>query len=200
MMKYAALILNGVAVLLLGWTVYGVVQLAQARTPTVRGPVMELMPLVPALRTDQARVLQAFGAMERVQLQASGPDPQPQPLITLPAPGRPIEGSVQMPARSLSLHLDNLGAETQMVVIDGHLVRQGAQLEQGGRVKQVQPHEVLVTEQLGRQTLALPLSELRVGTLRWPDGSLASVATQEFKAGVAGTAPGPLPGLLKVRP
>lgn len=196
MMKYAALILNGVAVVLLGWTVYAVVQLAQARTPTVRGPVMELMPLVPALRTDPSRVLQAFSAMERVQLQASTQGAPPQTLITLPAPGRAIEGSVQMPERSLSLHLDNLGAETQKVVIDGHLVHQGAQLDNGGRVAHVKPNEVLVTEQLGRQTLALPLSELRVGTLRWPDGSLASVATQEFKTGV----PGALPSPVKNRP
>ena len=34
-MKYAALILNGVAVLLLGWALYGVVQLAQALGMTV---------------------------------------------------------------------------------------------------------------------------------------------------------------------
>lgn len=188
-MKYAALILNGVAVLLLGWALYGVVQLAQARTPNVYPPVMELTPLPPALRTDQERVAQAFGAMERIQKQAAGRGVDPQTLIALPAPGREIEGSVQMPVRSLSLHLDNLEAGTQAVVIDDRLARQGARLTGGGRLARVSPPgEVVVTERLGRQKLALPTNELRVGTLRWPDGSLASVSTQEFKAGVPGSA------------
>lgn len=194
-MKYAALILNGVAVLLLGWALYGVVQLAQSRTPNMRPLVMELAPLPPALRTDQERMVQAFGAMERIQTQSTRQGIDPQSLIALPAPGREIEGSVQMPVRSLSLHLDNLANDTESVVIDDRLIRQGARLEGGGRLVRVRPNEVVITERLGRQKLTLPTNELRVGTLRWPDGSLASVNTQEFKAGVPGTPPGPIKSL-----
>lgn len=194
-MKYAALILNGVAVLLLGWALYGVVQLAQARAPSARMPAMELTPLPPALRTDQERVMEAFGAMARIQKQTTSQGVDSQGLIALPAPGREIEGSVQMPVRSLSLHLDNLAADTQSVVIDDRLTRQGARLDGGGRVVRVRPNEVQITERLGRQKLTLPTNELRVGTLRWPDGSLASVNTQEFKAGVPGTPPGPIKSL-----
>lgn len=191
-MKYAALVLNCVAVLLLGWALYGVVQLAQVRTTAVRAPVLELAPLSSDLGTDQIRAAEAFDAMSRIQSQAFARASNPQTLIALPAPGRPIEGSVQMPERSMSLYLENLGAETQSVVIDGRLLRKGARLADGGRLVEVKPNVVFITERVGRQKLALPATDLRVGTLRWPDGSLASISTQEFRAGVRGTPPGPI--------
>lgn len=194
-MKYAALLLNGLAILLLGWGLYGVFQLTQARTPSVRPVTAELAPLPAALRIDQARVADAFDAMARVQAQASRAGTDPQGLIALPLPGSDVVGSVQMPRRSLSLHMDDLAAETQSVVIDGHLARQGSRLEGGGRVVRVQPNEATVTERLGRQTLTLPSGELRVGTLRWADGSLASINTQEFRAGVPGGQVGPIRSL-----
>ncbi|MDP3226536.1 MAG: hypothetical protein Q8N13_00990 [Acidovorax sp.] len=194
-MKYAALLLNGLAILLLGWGLYGVFQLTQARTPSVRPLTMELSPLPLALRNDQARVVDAFGAMSRIQTQTASAGTDPQRLIALPVPGSDVVGSVQMPRRSLSVHLDNLGAETQSVVIDGHLARQGTRLDGGGRVVRVRPNEAVVTERLGRQTLVLPADEMRVGTLRWPDGSLASVNTQEFRTGLPGGQPGPIRSL-----
>ena len=191
-MKYAALLLNGLAILLLGWGLYGVFQLTQARTPSVRPMAMELSPLPLALRNDQARVVDAFGAMSRIQTQTASAGTDPQRLIALPVPGSDVVGSVQMPRRSLSVHLDNLGAETQSVVIDGHLARQGTRLDGGGRVVRVRPNEAVLTERLGRQTLVLPTDEMRVGTLRWPDGSLASINTQEFRTGLPGGQPGPI--------
>ncbi len=194
-MKYAALLLNGLALLLLGWGLYGVVQLSQARTPSIRPMTTELAPLPPALRKDQARVADAFGAMERIQAQASSAGTDPLGLIALPVPGSEVVGSVQMPRRSLSLHLDDLAIDRQSVVIDGQLTRQGARLEGGGRVVRVKPTEAVVTERLGRQTLTLPSGELRVGTLRWADGSLASINTQEFRAGLPGGQPGPVRSL-----
>lgn len=191
-MKFAALLLNGLAILLLGWGLYGVVQLSQARTPSVRPIVTELAPLPPALRNDQARVVNAFDAMSRIQAQAASAGTDPLGLIALPVPGSEVVGSVQLPRRSLSLHLDDLSAETQSVVIDGNLARQGARLDGGGRIVRVRPNEAVVTERLGRQTLTLPQGDLRVGTLRWADGSLASVNSQEFKAGLPGGQPGPI--------
>ncbi|UCV00904.1 hypothetical protein [Acidovorax radicis] len=194
-MKFAALFLNGLAILLLGWGLYGVIQLSQARTPTLRPIVSELAPLPPALRNEQSRVVDAFDAMARVQAQAARAGTDPLGLIALPVPGSEVVGSVQMPRRSLSLHLDDLSAETQSVVIDGRLVRQGARLDGGGRIVRVRPNEAVVVERLGRQTLTLPEGELRVGTLRWADGSLASVNSQEFKAGLPGGQPGPIRSL-----
>lgn len=194
-MKYAALLLNGLAILLLGWGLYGVSQLTQAHAPSVRPLTIELAPLPVALRNEQARVVESFGAMSRIQTQAFRAGTDPQSLIALPVPGSDVVGSVQMPRRSLSLHLDDLAAETQSVVIDGRLARQGARLEGGGRVVRVRPNEAVVTERLGRQTLTLPAGEMRVGTLRWPDGSLASINTQEFRAGLPGSPPGPIRSL-----
>lgn len=194
-MKYAALLLNGLAILLLGWGLYGVFQLTQAHAPSVRPLTIELAPLPVALRNEQARVVESFGAMSRIQTQTFRAGTDPQSLIALPVPGSDVVGSVQMPRRSLSLHLDDLAAETQSVVIDGRLARQGARLEGGGRVVRVRPNEAVVTERLGRQTLTLPAGEMRVGTLRWPDGSLASINTQEFRAGLPGSPPGPIRSL-----
>jgi hypothetical protein len=128
-MKNAALLLNGIAILLLGWGLYGVYQLSQARAPMVRPLSVELAPLPVALRNDQARVVEAFGAMARIQDLGATAGTDPLQLIALPAPGSQVVGSVQMPSRSMSLHLDNLAAETQTVVIDGQLVRQGARLD-----------------------------------------------------------------------
>ena len=194
-MKYAALFLNGLAILLLGWGLYGVFQLTQARATSVRPVMTELAPLPLALRTDQARVADAFDAMARVQAQAARAGTDPQGLIALPLPGSEVVGSVQMPRRSLSLHLDDLAAERQSVVIDGQLARRGTRLEGGGRVVRVDSNEAVVTERLGRQKLTLPSDELRVGTLRWADGSLASINTQEFRAGVPGGPAGPIKSL-----
>ena len=194
-MKYAALFLNGLAILLLGWGLYGVFQLTQARATSVRPVMTELAPLPLALRTDQARVADAFDAMARVQAQAARAGTDPQGLIALPLPGSEVVGSVQMPRRSLSLHLDDLAAEKQSVVIDGQLARRGTRLEGGGRVVRVDSNEAVVTERLGRQKLTLPSDELRVGTLRWADGSLASINTQEFRAGVPGGPAGPIKSL-----
>ncbi|MBZ0226598.1 MAG: hypothetical protein WA917_08370 [Comamonas sp.] len=191
-MKYAALILNVVAIALLGWALYAVTQLTQARASNRPLPALEMSALPEALRSDKLRVNETFDAIERIQTRAPVQVATAQSLIALPPPGQPLEGSVRMPERSLSLHLDDLAAQTQSVVIDGRLLRQGARLEGGGKVVRVEPNEVLVAERLGRQKLTLPTDQLRVGTLRWSDGSLASTSTQVFKAGVPGAPPGPI--------
>ena len=187
-MKYAALLLNGLAILLLGWGLYGVFQLTQAHAPSVRPLTIELAPLPVALRNEQARVVESFGAMSRIQTQAFRAGTDPQSLIALPVPGSDVVGSVQMPRRSLSLHMNDLGTDKQTVVVDDRLAHQGARLQDGGRITRVEPNQVVVTERLGHQTLTLPDAGLRVGTLRWPDGSLASINTQQFRAGVPGNA------------
>ena len=101
-------------------------------------------------------------------------------------------GSGIHPVQTMKTMKAQTMAETQVVVIDGQLAQQGARLEGGGRVVRVRPNEALVTERLGRQKLTLPEDELRVGTLRWPDGSLASINTQQFRAGLPGGQPGPV--------
>ena len=63
--------------------------------------IPELAPLPVALRTDQARVMDAFDAMARIQAKAASPGVDPLSLIALPAPGREIVGSVQQLAELL---------------------------------------------------------------------------------------------------
>lgn len=190
-MKYAALVLNVVAMLLLGWAFYGVMQLARAHTMPARPPVLELPVLPPELVQEQLKISEAFDALSSIQAQTAETDISGQSLIALPAPGRPIEGSMQMPERSLSVYLEEIGTQAESVVIDGHLLKKGSLLHEGGRIIQVRPNEVLISEHVGRQKLALPIGELRVGTLRWPDGSLASDNQQEFNPGLTGVSPAP---------
>jgi hypothetical protein len=190
-MKYAALLLNGLALALFALGMYGLFQLTQTRSSLMRPSVVELAPLPVELRNEHERVVASFGAMSRIQSQAFRVATAPQSLIAMPIPGSEVAGSVQMPSRSMSLHLDNMTAGTQSVVIDGQLVRQGTRLPDGGRVVRVQPNEAVVAERLGRQTLTLTEAEIRVGTLRWPDGSLASTNTQKYRAGLPGSQSGP---------
>lgn len=188
-MKYAALLLNGLAVLLLGWVLYGVLQLGKPRSPNLRPAMMELNPLPSGLDNNQVGFTEALGTMSKLQAQTSPTAIPVEQLLPLPAPGVNVAESIQMPKRSLSLHLENLANNTQSVTIDGRLAQRGTRLENGGRVSQIRGHGAVVTEKLGRQTLVLPMPELRVGTLRWADGSPASVNTQQFRSGVAGAQP-----------
>lgn len=195
-MKYAALILNALALLLLGWVLYGVLQLTGVRAPSVRPVTMELTPLPPATLAEQGKVAEALDAMRRmapgneVVKTASASD-----LLAVPAPGTPQVGSVQMPQRSMSLHLENVLTSKQTVVIDNRLVQRGDRLVEGGRVLRVSPNEATVSEKVGKQTLKLPVDDMRVGTLRWADGSPASINTKEFKPGLPGSAPAPVRSL-----
>lgn len=188
-MKYAALLLNGLAVLLLGWVLYGVAQLGQPRGAGLRPPMIELNPLPTGLDSNQAGFAEMLGTMSQLQTKTRSPEVSIEQLLPLPAPGVNVVDSIQMPKRSLSLHLENLANDTQSVTIDGRLAQRGTRLAEGGRVSQIRTHGAVVTEQLGRQTLALPISELRIGTLRWADGSPASVSTQQFRSNVAGAQP-----------
>jgi len=179
-MRYAALLLNCLAIFLVGCGVFAAVDLLGRPSMSIRPSGVQLAPLPASLRSDQQRVAQALDAMPRIRGQALTHTATGS-LIALPVPGSEVVGSVHMPRRSMSLYLDDIAAQTQMVVIDGQQVKQGARLEQGGRVAKVGSNEVIVTEQLGLQRLTLPKQELQVGTLRWPDGSLASINTQHFR-------------------
>lgn len=182
-MKYAALTMNAVALLLLGWVAWGLVQWVlpgPARGPVLRAPPMELTPLAGPLRAEQERLADVVDMLQRLPLQAGARAGATRPLIATPAPGSQVADSLQMPRRSLSLHLDDLAMQTQAVVVDEQLARQGSRLGEGGRVAAIKPQQVIVSERLGLQTLTLPEDSLRVGTLRWPDNSLASVNTSDF--------------------
>lgn len=179
-MKHVALVLNALAALLLVWAVQGVVPLMRGPSTWVRPPAMELPALAPASNLDPSVVQSALQMMARLTLASPV---VAQPLIGQPLPGSDVVGSLQMPGRSLSLHLTDLGAEAQTVVIDGRLVRQGATLADGGLVARIGPDRVEVSEKLGQQVLKLPTDQVRIGTLRWADGAPASTSSFQFKSG-----------------
>jgi hypothetical protein len=179
-MKHVALVLNALAALLLAWAAYGVVQLMRGPTAGVRPPAMELPALAPASNLDPAAVQSAVQMMARL---TSAPPASAPALIGQPLPGSDVAGSLQMPGRNLSLHLTDLGTEAQSVVIDGRLVRQGTALADGGRVVRIRSDGVDVSEKLGRQVLKLPTDQVRIGTLRWADGTPASTSNFQFKSG-----------------
>lgn len=195
-MKYAALILNALTLLLLGWGLYGLVQLTGVRSPSVRPVTMELTPLPPSAQAEQTKVAEALEAMRRM---APGNDAvktaSASGLLSVPAPGTPQVGSVQMPQRSMSVHLENVLTDRQTVVIDSRLVQRGDRLADGGRVQRVRSNEATVSEKNGKQILVLPVDDMRVGTLRWADGSPASINTKEFKPGLPGSLPVPVRSL-----
>lgn len=195
-MKYAALVLNTSALLLLGWVLYGVLQLTGLHASSVRPVMIELAPLSPVTLAEQSKVAEALEAMRRM---APGKEVVKTAsvigLLSVPAPGTQQIGSLQMPQRSMSLHLEDVLTRKQIVVIDSHLVQLGDRLVDGGLVLRVNPNEAIVSETDGKQILMLPLEDMRVGTLRWADGSPASINTREFKPGLPGSLPTPVRSL-----
>jgi hypothetical protein len=183
MTKYFAMGLSAVSVLLLGWVVWALVQLGGQKTLGPRPEPLELKPLSVTGKADQVQLaagIEAMGRIREVGLQVAS---IPSPLLALPAPGTEVAGSVQMPRRSLSLFMESLSDEPSTVVLDEHLVKAGASLSDGARLKKIQPFKAVVAEKQGRQTLEMPVEQLTVGTLRWADGSPASVSTQVYRSG-----------------
>lgn len=183
MIRYYALGLCGVSAALLLAVGWGAVQADARRLPPPPRDALELRPLTPADLANQERLAAGLQAIARLQsgevLQGQGP----APALALPAPGTEVAGSVQMPRRSLSLYLESLADDRHIVSVDERLVQPGSRLSEGGRLARVQPYQVLITEAQGRQRLDLSVDRLSVGTLRWPDGTPASVATQAYRQG-----------------
>lgn len=187
MTKYWALGLSGTAVVVLtvaGWSVFDAISSRQM-PPRMDAP--ELKPLSPKMVDDQQRLSDGIKALARLG-QGDVALVVPSPLVAIPVPGSDVVGSVQMPRRSMSLFLESLHDERDIVILDEQKVQVGARLPEGGRLTKVQPYKVTVRETQGQQRLELPLEQLQVGTLRWADGTPASVATQVYRNGPPATA------------
>ena len=177
-MKYAALLLNAFAVLMLVWGLTGVASFTGARAPQLRLPAVELKPMADKDLLEQGDILKALQAIGRLDASplpvrgASHPE-----LVSQPAPGAPGSGGPLMPQRRVTLLVD--GPDGYVAMIDGQLVRAGQRLSAGGKVTGFQGTQILVQEKNGRQTLSVPLDGLRVGTLRAPHAEAAFPAGQE---------------------
>lgn len=190
-MKYAAILLNALAALLLGWGVTGVYSLIAQRPQPARAATVELKPLPASAVTDRQQVDSTLAAIARINdtLRELAPASS-RALVAEPAPGTPGSDGPTMPQRTVTLLMQQ--GDGYVAVIDGQLVHSGARLKGGGRVLKIGPTQVVVREASGRQTLSVPVDQLRVGTLRSAAAPDATAARRQFDASAplrAGDAP-----------
>lgn len=183
MIRYYAVALCGLSVAVLGAVAWTVSQTDDRRLSLPLGDSLELRPLSPTALAHQNSLAQGLQAMARLQSGEVLQGRSPAPALALPAPGTAVADSVQMPRRSLSLYLESMADERHLVSVDGRVVGAGSRLAEGGRVARVQPYQVLITEAQGRQRLDMAVERLTVGTLRWSDGTPASVTSQAYRQG-----------------
>ncbi|MDD5333132.1 MAG: hypothetical protein PHS32_05240 [Rhodoferax sp.] len=166
-MKYFALVLNGVAIVVLGWGLGGVVDLLGDKTRQVAPLALpEMRPITQDALAAQQETVAALEKISAVDgARAPAQDQAGAHLVTLPPAGAPGSDGPQLPSRHLNL-LARMANE-EVAVIDGNIVRKGQLLPQGGRVLHIKPSQVTVQETKGKQDLKVDIGGLRVGTLRW---------------------------------
>jgi len=175
-MKYAAIILNVLGILILGFAI------SMLTRPGVLRPVRTLSLEAPALKNDDAKQLsstrQSLASLEQLKSVLTGSTADSnQPLIAqistrsennnasaLASSNSQGNGTSALPEqRRLTLLLES--SEGRRAVIDGRLVGAGDHLPDGSKVLGLQDDRVILLEKKKQQTLTLPLSQLRVGTL-----------------------------------
>jgi len=180
MIRYLALALSGTAVATAAAVALWGFK-ADARSPRTPQPeALALKPLSPESQSNQKRLSQGLEAMTALATVTARPVIAATPPLALPEPGTAVAGSMQMPTRSMQLFLESLSDERNIVIIDDQLVTRGSRLPEHGRVSAIQPYRASINEIQGHQRLELNVERLAVGTLRWADGTPASVATQVF--------------------
>jgi hypothetical protein len=184
LMKYAAITLNALALLLVGYALFGVYSLMAQRTPISRSPVLELKPMPERALTEE----QVAGTLDAISLLVQRAKPSQRiserTLLAVPRAGDLETGAnaAVMPQRDVTMVVQSNG--TMAAVIDNRLVRVGEALPNGGRVLRIAADHVLVRERTGRQTLSLPFERLQVGTLRTAEAPKTTVAQQQLNADV----------------
>ena len=175
-MKYAALILNGLALALLSWALVGISNLVGARVPASRMPSVELKPMPEEQWRQQAAVSEAL-----TLLQASRAAPTTQEaLLALPVVQPPSTGGETVAAAPAPLMLPPQPRPEPVVtlvlkdehgysaVIDGRKLCVGDQLGQGMVVKEISMNQIVLAEGDQRQVLSIPLESLRIQGLTAP--------------------------------
>ena len=175
-MKYAALILNVLALALLSWGLVGISNLAGTRVPASRMPSVELKPLPEEQWRQQAAVSEALSI-----LQASRAAPATQEgLLALPAV-QPQSTHIETAAAAPSpLMLPEQPRPDPVVTLvlkdehgysaenDGRKVRAGDRLSQGVVVREISMNQIVLAEGRQRQVLPIPLESLRIQGLTAP--------------------------------
>lgn len=164
-LKFAAITLNALAVLVLVWGLTGVASITGSRIPSLRVPVVEVKPLAETSMQEQADTVKALQVLRTLtNRQDARSNASTQSLIALPVSETLSLKNRSLPQRKLTLLVDDTFG--YMAMIDGVLVGKGQRLDAGGRVVSINERQVVIAELSGRQTLQLPVTSLRVGTLR----------------------------------
>ncbi len=181
-MKYAALWLDAVIVLILAWSIYALSATATRRLVLPRVPAAELRSTPGKPLADERQVAATLRTIGQF---AQRRDYGPRDLVALPARGiltaagtRVAVQGPTMPNRELTVRMQSDAG--QLAVIDGQLVRKGSLLPEGGKVLHLEPGAVVVQERNGRQKLTVPVDSMRVGTLRAADATGATVRERQF--------------------
>lgn len=181
-MKYAALTLNALALLLVGYALFGIYSLLAQRPPVSRLPVVELKPL-PERALTEGQVADTLDAISLlVRRTQPGQAVGGQKLLAIATPGLPgaTASGTSMPQREVTMLVHSNDAVA--AVIDNRLVRVGTLLPEGGQVLAISTNHVVVREHNGSQTLTVPFERLRVGTLRANDAPNTTTTQQQFNA------------------
>lgn len=176
-MKYAALILNALGMLIFGFAI------SMLTRPGILLPVRTLKAdVTPATQNDDARQLasarQTLFSMEKLKpalvslaagtkapliAQTSVASVRAEPSSASQADSNGNTASILPAQRRLTLMID--GTEGRRAVIDGRLVRSGDLLPDGSKVVSLLEDHAVLAQKKQRQVLTLPLAQLRVGTL-----------------------------------
>jgi hypothetical protein len=188
-MKYAAITLNTLAVLVLIWVLTGLIAMTGSRLPQGRWSVPEVKPLTDNDVDGQSETLQSLKVLNAVsakEVPAEKSSSTPlSGLIALPASTAQDAKNRALPQRQVTLLMKDDSGFSAMV--DGVLVRSGQLLEREGRVLSVSEGQVIVAEKNGKQTLTVSVDSLRVGALRTgtflttEGGAVRSVSSPQAK-------------------
>lgn len=178
-MKYAALMLNALALMLLGWGLFALYGLLTPRVPQARVAMVELAPLPARAATDRQQVADTLDAIARINERMRTLAPvSARPMVAVPALGTPGSVGPTMPRRSVTMVVRQ-GNEF-VAMVDDQLVRQGDRLRNGGKVVKIDSSQVVIREGSGLQTLSMPVDRLRVGTMRSTQAPDATAADRQF--------------------
>jgi hypothetical protein len=187
-MKYAALTLNALALLLVGYALFGVYSALRQPGSASRVPGVQLRTL-PERTVSNADVTATSEAITRLNERTYGGRAVGGLDLIAVAPrsssaqsALPGAAIASMPARNVTMLIQSNGVRTAM--IDNQLVRSGAALVGGGRVTSISADRVQVREANGSQTLRLPVDRLRVGTLRSENAPNATLSERRLNARV----------------
>ncbi len=195
-MKYAALFLNVLGLVVLGW-MFSI--LTQKQIGSRLPPRLEDVPTkqITTTQNDVETAQRLLTVADHLSHEMRPPTlVSLGPVIAQPVIALKNGDDYTPPQRTLSLLLE--GKDGLRAMIDGQLVREGDTLPHSGRVTRIEPERVIITEARGKQILTVPVAQIRIGSLhtgRTPPAT--AMNAQSSASSSASTTPsGPLASAL----